>query len=59
MAGKHIVELLVEANKKIVQITDQIENEKSSDHDRQTWISDLNTVIRQLDHIVEDLEKSS
>jgi hypothetical protein len=57
MGSKHIVEILVETNKKITQITNQIENAKSSGADRQIWIDDLNTIISQLDHIVEHLEE--
>jgi polyhydroxyalkanoate synthesis regulator phasin len=57
MASKHIVEELIEANKKISQTINKMENNQSSNTDRQTWIDDLNGIIRQLDHIVEDLEK--
>jgi hypothetical protein len=58
MGSKHIAELLIEANKKISNITAQLEKEDSSIKDRQGWIDDLNTIIRQLDHAVEELEKN-
>ena len=57
MGSKHIVETLNEANKKISQIIDKMESEESSPSDRTVWMDDLNTIIRQLDHLVEDLEK--
>jgi len=57
MGSKHIVEKLIEANKKISQITNKMEGGSDVGADRQTWIDDLNSIIRQLDHIVEDLEK--
>ena len=57
MGSKHIVEKLIEANKKISQITNKMEGGSDVGVDRQTWIDDLNSIIRQLDHIVEDLEK--
>jgi exonuclease VII small subunit len=58
MGSKHIAELLIEANKKISQITTKMESDDSSDHDQKSWIEDLNAIIRQLDHIVEKLEKN-
>jgi exonuclease VII small subunit len=58
MGSKHIAELLIEANKKISQITNTMENDDSSEKDHQAWIDDLNAIIRQLDHIVESLEKN-
>lgn len=57
MGNKHIVESLIEANKKISQIIDKTQIEDSMNPNRQVWIDDLNTIIRQLDHIVEELEK--
>jgi len=54
MGSKHVVESLIEANKMISQIIDKMERQSS---DRKVWIDDLNTIIRQLDHVVEDLEK--
>jgi hypothetical protein len=58
MGSKHIAELLIEASKTILQIIDKLENEHSSTTDQQHWIDDLNMIIRQLDHVVEALEKS-
>lgn len=55
MASKHVVEVLTETNNKISEIIDKIQTESS---DKKIWINDLNTIIRQLDHAVEDLEKS-
>lgn len=57
MGNKHIAELLIEANKKITKITDNLENEAANSNAKQEWIDDLNTIIRQLDHVVEELEK--
>lgn len=59
MGSKHIVEKLIEANKKISQITNKMESHSTADTDQQAWIDDLNSIIRQLDHIVEDLEKKA
>ena len=56
MAGKHIAEVLIEANKKISTIIDTIQTDDLQTHKRK-WIEDLNDIIRTLDHIVEDLEK--
>lgn len=58
MGIKHMVELLVETNKELSQIIDHAEHETSLDTHKQVWIDSLNTVIRRLDHIVEDLEKN-
>lgn len=55
MGNRHIVEILVEANKKISSVIDKMQDEKSSD--RQAWIGDVNEVISQLDHVVEHLEE--
>jgi len=57
MANKHIAELLIEANKKIFEISNAVENESSIN--RQKLIDGINAVIRQLDHVVEQLGKSS
>jgi hypothetical protein len=57
MANKHIAELLIEANKKIFEISNTVENESSIN--RQKLIDGINAVIRQLDHVVEQLGKSS
>lgn len=54
MSNQHLVELLVEADKKIVAVSNAIEN-NTSQNDKQAWIDDINEVIRQLDHIVEKL----
>lgn len=54
MGNKHTSELLIEANKQISQLIDQIEGGSS---DQKAWVNDLNKIIRQLDHVVEDLEK--
>lgn len=56
MASKHIAEVLIEANKKISTIITKMQGDAAS-HDKQKWIDDLNTIIRSLDHIVEELEK--
>lgn len=56
MAGKHIAEVLIEANKKISSIIDKIQTDDMQTH-KKNWIEDLNDIIRRLDHIVEDLEK--
>ncbi|HEX4045596.1 MAG TPA: hypothetical protein VHZ76_08020 [Gammaproteobacteria bacterium] len=58
MGSKHIAELLIEANKKISRIIDRLQKENASSTDRQDWINDLNTIIQQLDHAVEELEKN-
>lgn len=55
MGNKQIVESLIEANKKINQVINKLQNEESSD--RKASIDDINGVIRQLDHIVEHLEQ--
>lgn len=57
MANKHIVELLIEANKKISEISNRVENENSVN--RQKIIDEINIVIRQLDHVVEQLGESN
>ena len=56
MAGKHIAEVLIEANKKISAIIDKVQSDDMQAH-KKNWIEDLNEIIRRLDHIVEDLEK--
>lgn len=58
MNGRHIAELLIEANKKISALISlaQSENPNPSDHKR--MVNDINTVIRELDHIVESLDKT-
>lgn len=56
MAYTHLVTELIEANKKIQQISNKIENENQAAFDKQSCIDDLNNVIRKLDHIVEHLE---
>lgn len=58
MGSKHIVESLVEANKNITKIADKIENEEATPASHQVWVDDLNSIISQLDHIVEQLEKN-
>lgn len=57
MGSRHIVEVLVEANKNISKIIDKMQNEKSANPDRQDWIDDINEIISQLDHVVEHLEE--
>ena len=54
MENKHIIEVLIEANKSISAMIDKMQNEAS---DRQTCINQLNTIISKLDHTVEALEK--
>jgi hypothetical protein len=56
MGSKLIVESLTEANKKILEISNKIENENLLGSNKQGCIDDLNRLIRQLDHIVETLE---
>lgn len=56
MGNKHIAEQLIEANKTISQLITKLEDEQSPS-DRQACINNLNDIIRQLDHIVEHLEK--
>jgi len=58
MSLTHIAESLIEVNKKISEMIDQAEHATASDSSRDAWISDLNTIIRKLDHIVESLEKT-
>lgn len=53
MSNQHLVELLVEADKKIVAVSNAIEN--GTENNKQAWVDDINDVIRQLDHIVEKL----
>ena len=55
MTQKHIVELLVEANKNISDTIDKLEN--NSSENKEIIIRQVNDVIRQLDEIVEHLEK--
>lgn len=57
MSDRHIVELLIEANKKIGKTIDQLENESAATSERQHVIDDLNDIIRDLDHVVENLGK--
>lgn len=57
MGQRHIVELLIAANKKISAMIDKKEDEAAFKVNKQAWIDDLNSIIRQLDHIVEDMEK--
>jgi hypothetical protein len=56
MIEKHIVELLIEANKDLSAIIDKLEMENPPFKDRQVVIDQTNSVIRQLDSIVEKLE---
>lgn len=57
MVEKHIMELLIEANKNLSSIIDQLTNEKPPFKDRQDIIDKTNSIIRQLDNVVEILEK--
>lgn len=57
MAKKHIAELLIEVNKKVSDITDKLLADDHAGSDKQDCIDDLNNIIRQLDHVVEELEK--
>lgn len=59
MGNKHIAESLIEVNKQISSTIDKLDKEKVSGLERQNLINDLNTVIRQLDHVVEEIEKST
>lgn len=54
MPNQHIVELLVEADKKIIAVSNEIEN-NMSENNSQVWIDNINDIIRKLDHIVEKL----
>lgn len=57
MPNIHISEMLIEANKKISDIINKMErDEHSHDHIKRS-INDLNTIIRSLDHIVEELQR--
>ena len=53
MGSKHNMELLIEINKKISQIIDKNKGQEKTSE----LINDLNSIIRQLDHMVEELEK--
>ncbi|HVW98998.1 MAG TPA: hypothetical protein VHA52_00940 [Candidatus Babeliaceae bacterium] len=55
MSGKHVAEQLIEANKKISGIINKIENDQSLAD--KLLIQNINEVIRQLDSVVEQLEK--
>lgn len=57
MIKKHIVELLIEANKDLSTIIDKLENQNSPFTNRQNIIDKTNRVISQLDNIVEKLEE--
>ncbi|MHB1948043.1 MAG: hypothetical protein ACYCQI_08025 [Gammaproteobacteria bacterium] len=52
---KHIIALLVEANKQISNIINEME--KANSPDTQIIIDEINDVIRQLDETVELLEE--
>lgn len=58
MNNRHIVEVLVEANKNISKAIDKIQKDNSQSSDHQPLINELNNIIRDLDHIVEHLEKN-
>lgn len=53
MAKRHIIELLVEANKQISTIITKMEG---GDPSTSAIIDQVNDVIRQLDSVVEQLE---
>lgn len=55
MANKHIAELLIETNKGISNLINKIQNDDSQND--KMIIENLNDAIRQLDKIVEDLER--
>lgn len=57
MIEKHIVELLIEANKQLSEIIDHLETLNPPFTERQKVIDATNSVISQLDSIVEKLEK--
>lgn len=55
MVKKHIVELLVEANKQISNVINKMESNNSQNNN--VIINEVNDIIRQLDEVVEHLEK--
>jgi hypothetical protein len=55
MANKHIAELLIETNKGISNLITKIQNDDTQND--KIIIDNLNDAIRQLDKIVEDLER--
>jgi|GEM_PF-6686655 len=57
MAHTYLAEKLIEANKRISSIIDDLQ--KDSNESIGQIIDDLNTLIRTLDHIVEELEKKN
>lgn len=59
MGQKYIKETLISTSKMINEIINKQEDEATFQKNRQTWINEINAVIRQLDHLVEKLEKDS
>ncbi len=57
MIKKHVVELLIEANKQISNIITRMENDNF--HNKNKIIDEGNNVIRRLDGVVEHLEEHS
>jgi hypothetical protein len=55
MAEKHVVELLIESSKHISNLITKMQNDPSQTND--SIIDNINDVIRELDNIVEYLEK--
>lgn len=58
MNNRHTVEILIEASKKISKVIDNVQSENPQASSPQRLIEDLNTIIRDLDHVVEGLEKN-
>ncbi len=56
MGKKHIAELLIEADKRISRLIDNLEK---NDVQNQMIIDEVNETIRQLDKIVESLESQA
>lgn len=56
MAKRHTIELLTEANKNISNLINKME---SQDLESSVVIDNVNDVIRELDKIVESMERNS
>ncbi len=54
MENKHIIEVLIEANKSISTMIDKMQSDAAN---RKNCVDELNAIIRTLDHTVETLEK--
>lgn len=62
MSSQDIKEILGNVSKEITDINTEInrtiKNENLNDSEVETWINNLNGLIRKLDHMVEKLEES-